>query len=481
MSDLYLYNTLGRKKEKFEPLEKGHVRMYVCGPTVYSSAHLGHARPAVVFDVLRRYLEFSGHKVTLVTNFTDVDDKIIKRAHEEKSTEKDISDKYIAEYFEDMDAMNIRRADVYPKATEHIQDMIELIRVLEKKGYAYKVGEGDVFFDVTKFKGYGRLSGRTLDQIKEARVEPDPRKKNPADFALWKAGKPGDPVWDTPWGKGRPGWHIECSAMSGKYLGPLPFDIHGGGQDLIFPHHENEKAQSEAAYGKPMAQFWLHNGFINMNKEKMSKSLGNVFNLREAYKEYGWAVLRYFILGTHYRTDLNFTPEILNQAKESLERIYNALERAIDLIGPMSDANYDDRFRYISEFKKAMDDDLNTPVVLSIVIGSITLDINSRLKALPKEDTKENVRMAVVALRQILEVLGLPGTREEALAESHKVADGEGGDAEGKLLDVIGEIRAMARKEKVFAISDFIRDRLGQLGYELRDLPGGKWEVKRRL
>ena len=469
---LQLYNTLGRKKEQFEPLEKGLVRMYVCGPTVYGSAHLGHARPAVVFDTLRRYLEFSGYKVKLVTNFTDVDDKIIKRAHEENSTEKDISEKYIAEYFEDMDAMNVRRADVYPKATEHIQDMIALVNLLWKNAYAYKAGEGDVFFDISKFAGYGKLSGRTLDQIKEARVEPDPRKKNPADFALWKAGKPGDPVWDTPWGKGRPGWHIECSAMSGKYLGPLPFDIHGGGQDLIFPHHENEKAQSEAAYGKPMAQFWLHNGFININKEKMSKSLGNVFNLRNAYTEYGWAVLRYFLLGTHYRTDVNYTPEILNQAKAALEGIFEALENA-EKHG-VTEGKSDEGM--IARFREAMDDDLNTAVALAMV-QETAHGMNLMLTVQQKPRAGEYKS----ALIQMLDVLGLPKTRDEALAKSQKASGGEGGEAESKLIEVISEIRAMARKEKVFAISDFIRERLSQLGYELRDLPDGKWEIKRRL
>ena len=399
--------------------------------------------------------------MTLVTNFTDVDDKIIKRAEEEGASEQAISERYIAEYFEDMEALGVWRATHYPKATEHIPDMIELVRVLLEKGYAYKVGDGDVYFRVHKFGEYGKLSGRTLDALKEARVEPDERKENPEDFALWKAAREGEPSWDAPWGRGRPGWHIECSAMSGRYLGPLPFDIHGGGKDLIFPHHENEMAQTEAAYGKPMARFWLHNGFINIDKEKMSKSLGNVFNLREAFEKYPPAALRLFLLGAHYRSDIVYTPERLSEASTALARIVNTIERvgtspcgAVDL--PM-----------VANFKEALNDDLNTPAALAVLFDGVS-ETN---RALDDGNRRRAVEIAG-AVRSAMRVLGLTDEAYRAPAAR------EGLDA---LIGLIGETRALARKEKAFAVSDFIRERLAALGYEIRDLPDGKWEIKRRL
>ncbi|MBN1807822.1 MAG: cysteine--tRNA ligase [Planctomycetes bacterium] len=475
-----LHNTLSGKKEEFRASDGATVRMYVCGPTVYSSSHLGHARPAVVFDTLRRYLEFSGHTVKLVTNFTDIDDKIIRRAKDEGSTEREISQKYINEYFEDMDALNVGRADIYPKATEHVQEMIDLVQKLLDNGYAYRVGEADVFFRVHKFSGYGRLSGRTPDQVKEARIEPDERKENAEDFALWKAARPDEPSWETPWGKGRPGWHIECSAMSGKYLAPLPFDIHGGGQDLVFPHHENEIAQTEAAFGKPMARFWLHNGFININREKMSKSLGNVFNLRAAYESYPPAALRLFLLGTHYRTDISYTPERLKEATAGLERILDALEKAEKLgdreLNDEAEQEYESAMKHFGE---SMDDDLNTAAALGVLYGSIH-ETNLALQS-GQDQAELNAIAHAKAAGAMLKVLGLPTRRSDNMLKTRSEAGAQAAAPDEALLNALGEARALARTEKAFAVSDFIRERLIELGYEIRDLPDGKFEIKRRL
>lgn len=332
MSELQVYNTLTGRKEKFTPLVPGQIGMYVCGVTVYDHCHIGHARGAIIFDVIRRYLEYRGFAVKYIRNITDIDDKIIKRAQEEGCTAKEIAQKYTVDYYQDMERLGVRQATFEPKATEHIEEIIALIRRLEERGYAYRVEGGDVYFDIRKFPAYGRLSKRSLDSMQAgARVEVDSRKKDPLDFVLWKSAKEGEPAWESPWGAGRPGWHIECSAMSIKHLGET-FDIHGGGEDLIFPHHENEIAQSEAATGKPFVRYWLHNGFVNINQEKMSKSLKNFFTIKEVLARYSSETLRLFLLSTHYRSPVNFTTAGLDEAARALERVYNTFETAEYLI-----------------------------------------------------------------------------------------------------------------------------------------------------
>ena len=315
---MYIYNTMTRKKELFVPLKEGQVSMYACGPTVYNFFHIGNARPFIVFDTLRRYLEYRGYKVTFVQNFTDIDDKMIRRANEEGTTVKELGDRFIKEYYTDADALGVKRATVNPRATEHIQDIIDLVETLVEKGHAYPASNGDVYFSVRSWPGYGKLSGQNIDDLENgARVDPTEEKRDPLDFALWKGQKPGEPAWPSPWGMGRPGWHIECSAMSMAILGQS-FDIHGGGQDLIFPHHENEIAQSEAATGKPFAHYWMHNGFINVDNQKMSKSLGNFFTVRDIAKEYDLDVVRLFMLSVQYRNPINFSRDLIQQAAVAL-------------------------------------------------------------------------------------------------------------------------------------------------------------------
>ena len=376
---LTIYNTLTGKKEPFQSLVPKTVRMYVCGVTVYDYCHLGHARSALVFDMIRRYLEYAGHTVDFVKNFTDVDDKIIKRANEEGVSCEAITTKYIDAYYEDMDKLGVRRASKEPKATESMADIITLIDRLVKKGFAYQV-DGDVYFQVEKYPAYGRLSKRKLEDLQAgARVEVDERKRHPMDFALWKSSKPGEPSWDSPWGPGRPGWHIECSAMSMRYLGET-FDIHGGGMDLIFPHHENEIAQSSGATGKEFARFWIHNGFVQINQEKMSKSLGNFFTIREIFEkwhsQWGYRVdvtaetLRYFLLATHYRSPLDFSDQGLQEAKRALDNLYRlvqSLDRLSREGGPNDDLLRQSFERLDQRFREAMDDDFNTPVAIAEV------------------------------------------------------------------------------------------------------------------
>ena len=318
--EMKLYNTMTRKKEKFEPITPGEVKMYSCGPTVYNFFHIGNARPFIIFDILRRYLEYRGYKVTFVQNFTDVDDKIIKRAKDENTTEKEVSDRFIQEYFRDAEALNIRKADYHPRVTEHIDEIIDIIKRLEANGFTYTV-DGDVYYDTSKFVEYGKLSKQNLNELEAgARIDVNEVKRNPFDFVLWKGQKPGEPAWESPWGMGRPGWHIECSAMSMMYLGET-IDIHSGGQDLIFPHHENEIAQSEGATGKPFARYWLHNAFLNINNEKMSKSLNNFFTVRDIEEKFDLEVFRLFMISAHYRSPLNFSAELLEQAKSALEQV----------------------------------------------------------------------------------------------------------------------------------------------------------------
>jgi len=325
---LKIYNTLTRRKEEFIPLKGGEVGMYVCGPTVYNYIHIGNARPFIIFEVVRRFLKFKGYKVKYIQNLTDIDDKMINKAKELKITVSELAEKFIQEYFIDADLLNIEKADIHPRATEHIKEIIELVKGLEEKGYAYEI-DGDVFFDVSKFKGYGKLSGQNIEELKEgARVEVDERKKESIDFALWKRRKEGEPAWESPWGEGRPGWHIECSAMSMKYLGKS-FDIHTGGSDLIFPHHENEIAQSEAYTNQPFVRYWMHNGYLCLNNQKMSKSLGNIMKVRDISQKYKGEIIRYFILSAHYRSPLNFSEEQLQQAESSLQRLNNTIFNVI--------------------------------------------------------------------------------------------------------------------------------------------------------
>jgi cysteinyl-tRNA synthetase len=379
-----LYNTLTRAKENFIPQNPGEARIYSCGPTVYNYFHIGNARPFIIFDVLRRFLEYSGFTVKFVQNFTDIDDRMIKKANEEGKTVCQIADKYIEEYYKDARGLGIADATVAPRATENIDAIISMVESLVDKGYAYTV-DGDVYYDTAKFEGYGKLSGHNPEDLEAgARINVDERKRNAMDFALWKAQKPGEPAWDSPWGKGRPGWHIECSAMANRFLGDT-IDIHSGGQDLIFPHHENEIAQSEAANGKLFAAYWLHNGFININNEKMSKSKGNFFTVRDIIEHYDYEVIRFFMLSAHYRSPVNFNDTLLEQAKNGLNRIYECRDNLIFLLSNTSKEDLDesmiDTLRvYRRKFRDAMEDDLNTADALAAVF-ELVREINTSVNA----------------------------------------------------------------------------------------------------
>lgn len=481
---IQIYNTLTRAKEPFVPREEGKVRMYVCGPTTYNYIHLGNARPLVFFDTVRRYFAYRGYEVQFVQNFTDVDDKIIKRAREENVDPLSLAQKYIEAYFEDAGKLNVAKADVHPKVSEHIPEIIEVIQKLVEKGYAYEV-EGDVYFSVRRFAGYGKLSGRSLDEMQAgARVEVDPRKKDPLDFALWKRAKPGEPAWDSPWGKGRPGWHIECSVMSLKYLG-ANFDIHGGGADLIFPHHENEIAQSEAACGEPFARYWMHNGFITVNQEKMSKSLGNFFLLREILDKFPGDVVRFFLLETHYRSPLDFDDQKLRESQKALERIKNTrrlLQEKIQFLrsinvstaGP-GDQAFADRLEACREaFIRAMDDDFNTSLALSAVF-----DLCREANTFANQTRLPEVPGALPLLEKawryleemVVQVLGIPLQEEPVVEEGQEQALVTG------LIELLIELRQAARARKDWATADGIRNRLRELGIILEDTPHGvRWK-----
>ncbi len=464
---MLIYNTLTRKKEEFVPLEDNHVKMYTCGPTVYDFFHIGNARVFITFDMVRNYLKFRGYDVTFVQNFTDIDDKMIKRANDEGITVKELGERFIGEYFHDADALGITRADVHPRATEHIDEIIDLIKILVKKGYAYEVN-GDVYYRTSKFKDYGKLSHQNIDELKSgARIEPGEQKKDPIDFALWKAQKPGEPAWDSPWGKGRPGWHIECSVMAMKYLGET-IDIHGGGPDLIFPHHENEIAQSEAATGKPFARFFMHVGYLNINNQKMSKSLGNFFTVRDILKIYDPEVLRFFMLSSHYRNPINFSQDLMEQAKNSLERLHNAIYSMehLERVAQDKDLTEDDE-KYLdkleinkNEFIKAMDDDFNTADAIASLFNIVReynmfVGENSPKKLIV--DTKE-------ALLTLGSVLGLFGKFMEKTLLDEEI--------EQKIIE-----REQARKEKNYALADKIRDDLKAQGIILEDTPAGvRWK-----
>ncbi|MBR4540494.1 MAG: cysteine--tRNA ligase [Clostridia bacterium] len=460
---MQIYNSQTRKKEEFVPLHPGKVGIYACGPTVYDYFHIGNARPFITFDVLRRYFEHRGYEVTFVQNFTDIDDKMIKRANKEGITVKELGDRFIKEYYQDAQSLGIRPATVHPRATEHIGEIIHLVKTLEDKGYAYEVN-GDVYFDVEKDPGYGKLSGQNLDDLEAgARIDVDDVKRNPADFALWKAQKPGEPAWQSPWGMGRPGWHIECSAMSMKYLGET-FDIHAGGKDLLFPHHENEVAQSECATGKPFARYWMHNGFINIDNEKMSKSLGNFFTVRDIVKEYNPEDIRMFMLSAHYRSPVNFSRDMVAQAHASLQRLYTAREHLLFLQKNAQEkpliADEEALLARVKEdadrFDAAMDDDLNTADALGAIF-EIVKDANVSLN---EQSSKAAVDSVLKTLLELTGVLGL----------LMKKAD-DGLPAE---IQQMADERAQARKEKNWKRSDELRDALAAAGYLVKDTPQGQ-------
>lgn len=481
-----VYNTLTGKKEEFIPLVPNKVKIYACGVTVYDNCHIGHARSAIVFDVINRYLRYKGFDVKYVRNFTDIDDKIIKRARQEGIPWDEVARKYTEEYYKDMDMLGVGRADVEPKATEHIQEMIEIIKSLIDKGYAYEA-DGDVYFTVEKFHDYGKLSKRNMEEMMAgARVEIDERKKNPLDFALWKKSKQGEPFWESPWGAGRPGWHIECSAMSIKHLGES-LDIHGGGADLLFPHHENEIAQSEAFTGKPFARYWIHNGFITIDKEKMSKSLGNFFTIKEVLEKFDPEVVRYFLLSTHYRSPIEFSDESLRESESSLDRYYTTVMRMSDYLDKSIGENeklshttqifkdYIQSFR--KNFEEAMDDDFNTALALGHIFELIR-EINRFLDNGPSGKTSvQLLQSAMEILSEAGKVLNLFGrTPREwylSLMKTKKIALSEN--------DIIEAIknRNEARRRKDWNLADTIRESLEEKGIILEDKRDRTdWKVK---
>ncbi|HBZ56401.1 MAG TPA: cysteine--tRNA ligase [Syntrophobacteraceae bacterium] len=489
---IQLYNTLTKTKEPFNPLEPGHVRLYVCGVTVYDYCHIGHARSAIVFDVIYRYLRHHGYDVTFVRNFTDIDDKIIRRANEEGTDYRSIADRFIAAFYEDMDALGVLRPDQEPLATDHIPQMLEIIKTLMDKGIAYQAGS-DIYFQVERFPGYGKLSGRSLDDMMAgARVEVDVNKKNPLDFVLWKGSKPGEPSWDSDWGPGRPGWHIECSAMGAKLLGKT-FDIHGGGKDLIFPHHENEIAQSEAAFDKPFVRYWLHNGFVNINNEKMSKSLGNFFTIRDILQQVNPEALRLFVLSKHYRSPVDFSDESIGEAERGLERLYGTLatvQRRAIVAHPsppekqMKDQDkelYDQIMALPGVFQEAMDNDFNT----ALAIGHL-FDLQRGLRRFLDRFGQKKLKGAAAALahqaahslQQHARILGLL-TQDPAIFLDQQrrlklIATGVSLDDVMRSI----ELRHQARLAKNYAESDRIRDELASKGIFLEDGPEGTdWRV----
>lgn len=458
-----------RKKEEFIPIEKGVVRMYSCGPTVYNYFHIGNARPFIIFDTLRRYLEYCGNTVYFVQNFTDIDDKMINKANELGITVKELADRYIAEYFKDADNLGIKRATVHPRATENIDAIIGIIRELEEKGYAYNV-DGDVYFAAKKFKEYGKLSHQPLEDLESgARININEDKNDPMDFAIWKKQKPGEPAWESPWGLGRPGWHIECSAMANKYLAKT-IDIHSGGQDLIFPHHENEIAQSECAHGVPFANYWMHNGYINIDNKKMSKSLGNFFTVREIAEEFDYEVIRFFMLSAHYRSPINFSKTLMESARSGLERIYNCIsdmkffaEKADSHALTDKEKEYKEKIETLkAKYIAAMDDDLNTADAISAIF-EIVSEANKAITA-QSGFSKEVIGFTVDTLKELGGVLGL----------LQKSEDGEISAEVKALLDE----RQAARASRDWAKSDELRDKLREMGITVKDTPQGQQIVR---
>lgn len=473
-----IYNTLTKQKEEFVPLVAGQASIYVCGVTPYNHPHIGNARPFVTWDVIHRFLEHEGYEVTHVQNFTDVDDKIISAANKEGVAWSDICGRYMEAYFEAIDKLNVRRADIYPRVSDHMDEIIDMVAKLIEKGFAYEI-DGDVYYRVEKFEQYGQLSGRNLeDMLAGARVDVDDRKENPMDFALWKAAKPGEPFWDSPWGPGRPGWHIECSVMSMKYLGES-FDFHGGGSDLIFPHHENEIAQSEGCTGRhPFVRYWLHNGFITVNEEKMSKSLGNFFLVIDILKHFEPETLRFFILSTHYRSPLDFSDERLHDAERSLSRLATAQEnlQALALIpgmGPTEQsAELAERVAGIrEEFLNAMRDDFNTALAISHMFA-LGREINTYYQSVVSGQERADGRLVNIIKKVFAEMCSIIGVLENTCASASPSES-----LEGSLLDLIVSMRQEARQNKNYAQADSIRDKLGEIGIIIEDTPqGARWK-----
>ncbi len=478
---LRIYNTLKRKKELFEPYEDGRVSMYVCGPTVYDSCHIGHARSVVTFDVIARYLKAKGFDVTYVRNFTDIDDKIINRANQLGMDPLILAEKYISEFHDDMEALNVEKATIEPRATEHIDGIIKVIEILIEKGFAYNIN-GDVYYSIEKFEGYGKLSWRRLEDMEAgARVDIDKRKRNPFDFALWKSSKPGESAWNSPWGKGRPGWHIECSAMSTEYLGET-FDIHGGGKDLIFPHHENEIAQSEAAFGKTFARYWIHNGFVNINREKMSKSLGNFIVLKEIIKHYHPEALRLFLLSKHYRSPVDFTDKAMNEAVAGLDKIYALLERIEKQFGQVSDK---DKARntavFWGQFCKAMDDDFNTALGIATLF-EVARSMNRLLdenKNSFSQDAEDKIHSGRADILKMGAILGILNESPEGYFTKKRSTGLEKKSINSEMIDRMIKERIEARKAKKWAKADQIRQQLNEMNITIEDTTESTiWKVK---
>jgi len=469
-----IYNTLTRKKDEFIPIDKNEIKMYSCGPTVYDYFHLGNARPFIIFDTMRRYLEYIGYKVKFVQNFTDIDDKMINRANKEHITVAQLAERFINEYFKDAQALGIKKATVHPRATENIDAIIEFIKKLEEKGFAYNVN-GDVYFSTKKFKEYGKLSKQSLEDLSTGASQRlsdsnQEQKKDAMDFALWKAQKPNEPAWESPWGMGRPGWHIECSAMACKYLGET-IDIHSGGQDLIFPHHENEIAQSEAANGKPFANYWMHNGYINIDNQKMSKSLGNFFTVRDIAKKYDYEVIRYFMLSSHYRNPINFSDELMKQAQTSLSRVYTCLDNLEFILKNEELENeineeFEKKIADTREkFTAAMDDDLNTAGAVGAVFGLVK-EANTEFVGGGKK-SRPSIENTISAIHDFGDVLGIFNKKNEDSIDSE--------------VEKLIKQRTEARKAKDWAKADEIRDKLKAMNVILEDTPNGvKWSIAKQ-
>ncbi len=460
-----IYNTLTRQKQELKTVVDGEVRIYACGPTVYNLIHIGNARPLCVFDVLRRYLEWRGWNVKFVQNFTDIDDKIIRRAAEEKISFDDVAEKYIKEFWVDAAGLNVKKATVHPRATENIDEIIQFITGLIEKGFAYKADNGDVYFSANSFDEYGKLSHQSLDDLKSgARIDVEESKRDAMDFALWKAAKPGEPFWPSPWGNGRPGWHIECSAMAHRYLGDT-IDIHCGGQDLIFPHHENEIAQSETFCGVPFARYWMHNGYINVDNQKMSKSLGNFFTVRTVAEKYGYEPIRFFLISSSYRSPINFNTEVIEQSKAALNRLYTCRENLKFVLENTDNQGGEDKYTELfkqrrSQFIEAMEDDLNTADAIAALF-ELVRDINvaTSPNARPSRKLCEN---AIEIFDELTGVLGLLYNTQKEVLDSE--------------IEEMIEKRNQARREKNWAEADRLRDALKDMGIALEDTPQGvKW------
>jgi len=468
---LRVFNTLNRKKEVFKPIDPGKVRMYVCGPTVYDSCHIGHARSVIIFDVIARYLKAIGYDVLYVRNFTDVDDKIIDKANQLGIKSTAVAERFIKEFYEDMDALNVKRATIEPKATDHIKQIIQFIERLIEGGYAYRV-EGDVYFSVEKFEEYGKLSGRKLDEMEAgARIDINEKKNNPFDFVLWKSAKPGEPFWESTWGKGRPGWHIECSVMSNEYLGET-FDIHGGGKDLCFPHHENEIAQSESISGKPFVKYWIHNGFVNINQEKMSKSLGNFLMIKDILKTYHPEVVRLFLLSSHYRSPIDFTEKAMDEARKGLDKMYALLLRVNKTMDSESNQEIEPGDCW-QQFCEAMDDDFNSAHGIGIIFDTVR-KVNRMLdqyKNSGSDQIKQIIQHALVDIRRTGDILGILLEKPAVYFDKKQTQVLEQKSVDPTMIAKMVEERNAARKANNWKKADQIRAQLADMGVILEDRP----------